>query len=127
MTRTSKMAIILGLASTFCYAENFNGKLIDASCYSKSRASSNSSSADRAANGKVENQCAPTASTTNFAVESGKKIYRFDAAGNSKANEAMQSGSLKADNDGDVHVSISGSRQGDTVKVDSIQGKGEHH
>jgi hypothetical protein len=120
---------MLCATGVFCYAENFNGKLIDDSCYDRSHtAAGAASSADRSSKEKLEKECAPTASTSNFALEtSAKKVYKFDHAGNTKATEAMQSGTLKPDEDGDVHVSVSGSRTGDTLKVDSIQGKSEHH
>jgi hypothetical protein len=112
----------------FCYAETFSGKLIDAACYENSQTSSRTAtSADRSSTGKLDKECAPTASTSNFAIQtSGKKVYKLDHAGNTKATEAMQSGAIKPDNDGDVHVSVSGSKTGNSVKVDSIEGKQEH-
>ena len=119
LTRTG---IVFCMAGIFCYAENWNGKLLDASCYDNSQ-----TSASKASGGKLDKTCAPTASTTGFAVQVGKnKVYKLDSAGNAKVAEALQAGSIKADNDGDVHVSVSGSMQGDTVKVDSVQGKTEH-
>lgn len=129
MRTFTKLGLTLCAAGVFCYGETFSGKLIDASCYDNSQTSNRTAtSADRSSKGKLDKECAPTASTSNFAIEaSGKKVYKFDHEGNTKATEAMQSGNLKADNDGDVHVSVSGSRAGDTVKVDSIEGKSEHH
>ncbi|GEM_PF-790679 len=128
MRTFAKLGLTLCAAGILCYAENFSGKLIDASCYENSQSSNRTAtSADRSSPGKLDKECAPTASTSSFAIEtSGKKVYKLDHAGNTKATEAMQSGALKPDDDGDVHVSVSGSRSGDTLKVDSIAGKQEH-
>lgn len=125
----AKAGLTLCAAGLFCYGENFNGKLIDASCADSAHTAARSAtSADRSSKEKLDKECAPTASTSKFAIEtSGKKVYKLDHEGNTKATEAMQSGALKPDDDGDVHVSVSGSKSGDTVKVDSIQGKSEHH
>ena len=129
MKTITKMGITVCMAGVFCYAENFNGKLIDASCYDSSQngAGATTSNSDHSSRGKLDKECAPTSSTTTFAVQtSNKKVYKLDSSGNAKAAEAMQAGSLKADNDGDVHVAVSGSMEGNTVKVDSIQGRAEH-
>ena len=38
----------------------------------------------------------------------------------------MKAGSLKPDKDGDIHVNLSGTAQGNTIKVDSVgAGKGD--
>ena len=62
----------------------------------------------------------------SFAILADGKVYKLDSASNEKAQAAMKNGSFKADHDGDMHATVSGSLQGDTVKVDSISGKGEH-
>lgn len=131
MRTFTKLGLMLCAASVFCFGENFSGKLIDASCYENSQTSQTSNrtatSTDHSSKAKLDKECAPTASTSNFAVQtSGKKVYRLDQAGNSKVAAAMQSGDLKPDNDGDVHVSVSGTKTGDTVQVDTIQGKSQH-
>lgn len=128
MQSITKLGLGLSLFAALSYAETFNGKLIDASCFDSSHsANRTATSADRSSTGKLDKECAPTASTSNFAVEtSGKKVYKLDHDGNVKATEAMQSGSVKPDDDGDVHVSVSGTKQGNTVTVDKIEGKSEH-
>ncbi len=128
MNTIAKIGITLCMAGALGYAENWNGKLIDASCYDNSSASKATASSTSRSDAKLDKECAPTASTNSFAIQVSKnKVYKLDSSGNAKAADAMRAGSLKADNDGDVHASVSGSLQGDTVKVDSIQGKGEHH
>src|SRR5439155_9894842 len=79
---------------------------------------------DRKARESLSKTCAPTASTTSFAImRTDGKVYKLDNEGNTKAAEAMKNGSLKAGNDGDVHVSLNGTSQGDSVKVDSLHGR----
>ena len=131
MRSIAKLGLTFCIAGVFCYAENWNGKLIDASCYDSSNSSNtanrSANSADRSSNAKLDKECAPTASTSNFAIEtSGKKVYKFDSSGNTQTSEAMKAGTLKPDNDGDVHVSVNGSKQGDTIKVESIQAHKAH-
>ena len=38
----------------------------------------------------------------------------------------MKDGSIKADSDGDVHVSVNGTAQGNTINVDSVKGGKDH-
>jgi hypothetical protein len=45
----------------------------------------------------------------------------LDAAGNSKAETALQHGDLKRDPNGDMPVVIEGTRHGNTIKVESIR------
>jgi len=42
------------------------------------------------------------------------------------AAAAMKNASLTPDKDGDFHVSINGTAQGDTIRVDSVSGVGGH-
>ena len=127
MKMITKTGLAICFAGALCYAENWNGKLIDATCYDNSTSKTTSSS-DHTARGKLEKECAPTSTTSSFAIQTSKStVYKLDSAGNAKAVAAMQAGTFKSDSDGDVHVSVSGTLQGNTVKVDSIQGKNEHH
>jgi hypothetical protein len=132
MTTFSKIVIALSLSGPLSFAENLNGKLLDASCYDTSHSATSNTSGtthgmDRKSRENLAKTCAPTASTKSFAFMDAKgMVYKLDSEGNTKASSALQSGSLKPDKDGDMHASISGSRQGDAVKVDLIQGRGEH-
>ena len=67
-------------------------------------------------------ECAPSASTAAFVVHAKGRSYKLDNSGNAKIAADLKSGVIKADRDGDVHVSVSGSLDRDTVKVDSVQG-----
>ena len=61
------------------------GKLIDANCYNR----------DVKAERSTAVSCAPTASTVNFALERGRKVYMLNSEGNSAAAAAFQKGDLK--------------------------------
>jgi hypothetical protein len=99
------------------YAASWNAKLLDASC-----ASSNTSTGEKKSSEKLAQACAPTATTTAFAIEANGKVYTLDPAGNEKAASAMKSGTLKPDKDGDFHATVQGTAQGNTIKVDSVSG-----
>jgi len=126
-----KVLIAISLSIPLSYAENLNGKLLDAFCYESSHSTTTATGAnqgtDRKSSENLAKTCAPTASTKSFAFMNSKgMVYKLDSEGNTKAEAAIQSGSLKADKDGDMHASISGSLRDDAVKVDSIEGRGEH-
>jgi len=90
----------------------YRGQLMDASCYNQ-----NSSGAS----GKAWVQCAPTDSTTTFAIHTNGKVRMLDAGGNNKAGTAFKQGHLKRDKNGDMPVIVSGWRKGNTIKVESIR------
>jgi hypothetical protein len=127
MTAVSKMLITLSISGIVSYAENWNGKVLDASCYdTNSSAGASSQVSSKKERENLAKTCAPTASTKTFAfLDSKGVVFKLDDDGNSKAAAAFQSGSLKGDKDGDMHASLSGTRTGDAIKVDSIHGRGE--
>jgi hypothetical protein len=100
----------LGLA-----VDMYRGQLMDASCYNQ-----NSSQAAE----KIWVKCAPTSSTTAFAIHVEGKVRMLDAAGNDKAVAAFKGGILKHDPNGDMPVVIDGVRQGNTIKVEGIRARG---
>ena len=114
-----KTGIAFCFAAALSYGANWNAKLLDSSCADKSAQSSQTT--DKKTREKLSQTCAATASTTDFAImTSDGKIYKLDSSGNSKAASAFKSGAFKPDKDGDIHVSVSGNLQGNTVSVDSI-------
>ena len=127
------MRIIAKLGTGLCFTgalafglTEYRGQLMDASCYNGN--SSMSTSADRAASTakttsgeKAWVRCAPTDTTTSFALHTNGKVRMLDTAGNEKATSAMKQGLLKKDNDGDMHVIVDGKRDGNTIKVESIR------
>lgn len=93
---------------------NYHGQLMDASCYTQR--------ADHS--GKAWVACAPTASTTNFAIHTNGKVRMLNPAGNQKAEAAMQKGILKHDANGDMPVVVAGTRHGNMIRVESIRARG---
>lgn len=94
-----------------CLAETFNGKLIDASCASQQQSTAT---------------CAPTSSTTAFALEVSGKLYKLDDTGNSKAAEALKSQANRESNPDSaqqaaVTARVRGTLEGDILKVEAIQ------
>ena len=111
-----KLALGLSFVAGLSFAvEEYRGKLIDATCFGK-----NSPSQVKATE-KLGTSCAPTASTVDFALQTGGKVRMLDSAGNAKAAEAFKQGLLKSDKDGDYHVSIMGKRHEDMLKVESVR------
>ena len=107
-----RLVTIIGFVAVFAalaLAENFSGKLMDASCDPQ----------------KAE-ACQPSAATTAFAIEHGGKLYKLDEAGNAKAVEAFKN---RADRAADpnangkaaVMAKITGTAEGDTIKVQTLE------
>jgi len=112
-----KLTTLLGLAASLSFADNWTGKLIDASCHDRNAPPAAApGGAPKAEPGKATESCAPTATTTSFALQTADgKVMKLDASGNSKAAAAVKSDASKAGS-----VSVSGEMQGQNIKVDSI-------
>ena len=121
MKQTTTLGIILCMAGAASYAKDLDGKLIDASCY-LTHSTSAASGQKPVKLDKIDKDCAPTSSTTAFAVLADDKIYKLDDAGNARVAEDRQRGKMKPDKDGDVHISVSGKLEGDTMRVDKVKG-----
>ena len=112
MKTIAKLGLALGVFAAMSYAENWTGKLIDAACHDKSQQNPAESkqTSDLAS-------CDATAATTSFAIQtSDGKVYKLDASGNAKAATALRG---NPDNKTPT-ATVSGSMEGQTVKVDSI-------
>ena len=114
MRTIPKLGLMLTLAGTMCFGTTWRGaRLIDAACSDQ--------------NGKVTHvsrQCAPTASTSTFAMKSrySGKIYKLDEQSNLKAQQAFEAGAMKPDRNGAYRATVIGKReQGNLVDVSSIQ------
>jgi len=112
MKTIATLGLALGVFAGLGYAEDWTGKLIDASCHDRSQ----QNPADSKENRDLAS-CAATASTTSFAIQtSDGKVYKLDASGNAKASTALKGNPAnKAPS-----ATISGSMDGQLVKVDSI-------
>lgn len=114
MKTIAMLALSFGMAAASAGAVTmYRGQLIDAACYQQNQSSGE----------KVWVTCAPTASTTTFAIHTDGKIRMLDAAGNEKAKAAFQQGLLKRDANTDMPVVIDGYRHGDTIQVEGIRAR----
>lgn len=112
MQRTLTLIGLATIWTALAFGETFSGQLVDASCTA-------SKQQDQAA-------CAPTSSTTVFAVNSGGKIYKLDNSGNSKAVDALKNRADRSTNPNSMQtapviVKITGTADGDTLKVDTLE------
>src|SRR5438132_13367778 len=73
MKKLLRLSAITGIFAVFAFAENYSGRLLDATCIDQGKS-------------KI---CDPTSTSTHFALNVGGKIYRLDDAGNAKAVEAL--------------------------------------
>jgi hypothetical protein len=112
MKTIAKLGLALGVFAVMSYAESWTGKLIDAACHDRSQ----QNPADSKQKSELAS-CDATASTTSFAIQtSDGKVYKLDASGNAKASTALKG---NPDNKNPT-ATVSGSMEGQTVKVDSI-------
>jgi hypothetical protein len=105
MRNITKFALLFSVASVFCFADTWSGKLIDSACKSKAQASGQAMS------------CAATKATTTFGVETTDgKVMNLDADGNAKAADA-----IKDNKNAEPQVSVTGSLDAKgAIKVESI-------
>ena len=96
--------------SALALAESWTGRLVDASCYDQQKSAT---------------ACDPTSSTTMFALVSSGQAYKFDDDGNTKAAEALKNRAERSANPDEpgakqVTAKVTGTKEGDTIKVESI-------
>lgn len=116
MKTTTGIGIVLCASAAFSYAESWTGKLLDASCFDKQKTT------EKTASETLARTCAPTTSTTDFMIQiADGKVYKVNTSGNSELAKDIRDGVLKKDSDGDVHATITGSLEGEIVRVDAIQ------
>jgi len=112
MKTIAKLGFALGVFAALGYAETWNGKLVDVACSERSQQppSDAKQKSDLAS-------CAASSSTTVFGIQtSDGKVFRLDASGNSKASTALKGNPANTT----PTATVSGSMDGNTVKVDSI-------
>ncbi len=125
MRKTLILALTVA-ATAFAYADSWTGKLLDASCYDRMKDNSKpGAQADMSA-------CAATPQSTSFVLDSSGKIYRLDAAGNTRAAAAMKNHAERsapaqpgANQPGanltkDVTAKVEGNETAGTITVTSI-------
>ena len=104
----------VGLAA----AESFSGTLLDASCAAQQQSQQQQQQ-------QSMQSCAPTSSTTSFALSVSGKIYNLDSNGNTKAAEAMKNRADRSANPNStassaVTASVTGKKEGETITVETI-------
>ena len=109
MRRVFILSALLAVVSALAFAETMAGKLVDAACADQQKAAA----------------CIPTASTTAFALKTADKVLKLDAAGNTKAAEAMKNTENSADRSKkpsrEITATVQGTVSDDVIKVDSIE------
>jgi hypothetical protein len=112
MRRSATLFALLTVSAVLAFAESWQGRLIDATCYEQNKSAAT---------------CDPTGSTTVFALFVSNKAYKLDEAGNGKAVEALKS---RADRSSDpatpassqVMATITGTKDGsDVLKVETVE------
>lgn len=127
MRRLATLAAALCFAGGLASAATFTGRLMDADCYNTNKV--NSQENGHKTYRSITKTCAPTASTSNFAVRitgsaTGSLVgntVKLDDSGNTQATTEMQSGTLKLAKDGTVHVRVSGKILGETFQTTSVR------
>ena len=111
MRRSVTLFAFLAVFSALALAESWQGRLVDATCYDQQKSAAT---------------CDPTSSTTSFALFVANKPLKLDAAGNSKAAEAIKSRADRSSDPnkpatGQVMAKVTGTQDGESgVKVESI-------
>jgi len=112
MKTIARLGLALSVFAALGYAETWNGKLVDATCTDRSQ--------QNPAESKQKSDiasCEASASTTSFAIQtSDGKVFKLDASGNAKASTALKGNPANKS----PMATVSGSMDGQTVKVDSI-------
>jgi len=109
-----KFITLIGLATAFsmvAIAGNWSGKLLDAGCYDQSKKAA---------------ECSAATTTTAFALEATDKVFKLDAAGNSKAAAALKNRADRAADPSkpqskEVTAQVKGEETDGVITVESIE------
>jgi hypothetical protein len=110
--------------ASYCMAESWNGKLVDAACMQRQSGANSSESqtqSQRSQSSQSASACTPTRSTTTFGIETPDgQMMRLDSTGNAKAAEMVRSANMSNETNG-IPVMVTGTQEGHTLRVESIQ------
>ncbi len=99
-----KILFAFSLFSIAAFAETWSGTVVDVACHGK----------DLATHAK---KCAIACSKSGYGLVTAEgKFVKFDESGNAKALEAIKA----TTKDKDLKASVSGTMDGDVIKVESI-------
>jgi hypothetical protein len=114
MRRFVTLAASTALFAALAMAGSWTGRLVDSACYEQQKADPT----------KTPSACPVTGSTTEFAISASGKMLKLDDAGNAKAAEALKNRADRTDPNAPpttmVSAKITGTLEGDTVKVETI-------
>jgi hypothetical protein len=110
MRKLLATATTAAIFATLAFADIWTGKLLDTSCLDQKK--------ELAA-------CQANGTTTTFALVVSGKTYRLDDMGNQKAVMALKNRADRSTDPtvapGPVNAKITGTREGEMIKVDSIE------
>ena len=112
-----RIVALLILAAGLAFADSWSGYLVNSSCYANEQSNTNKdpTTVDRDMTAEIR-QCRPNAKTRHFAVVTNTwNSLKFDDAGNAKA-----AGLARQSTSWPVTVTVSGTRTGNTIRVDTI-------
>lgn len=124
------------LFSGIALAEEWTGKLVDASCYDRQNPSQQGTPAQpkaqtpapqaNAPQSQGASSCMPSSTTTAFAVIVDGKAFKLDATGNSQAMAALRSRAEreapgKQGATSDINAKVDGTETGGTIRVTKIE------
>jgi hypothetical protein len=108
MRKAIRLSAFLAIVATAAFAETWSGKLVDAACADQQKTAA----------------CAPTTSTTAFAIKAAGKMLKLDDAGNAKAADALKarenSANRSKDPNAETTATVKGTLSGDVIQVESI-------
>lgn len=112
-----KILTVFAFTAAFAFADNWNGTLIDHTCFDQQNAALKDE-------GKAADACAASSTTSAFGLEVAGKVYKLDAASNGKASAALKSRADRTapgEKPGKVMAKVSGSESAGTIKADTVE------
>jgi hypothetical protein len=110
MRKVFTIAATAAIFATLALAENLTGNLLDTTCLDQK---------------KDVSGCQANGTTTTFALQVSGKTYRLDDTGNRQAILALKNRADRSTDPtvaaGPVNAKITGTRDGQVIKVDSIE------
>ena len=112
MQRLLVLTALAALTSALALAETWTGRLVDAGCAAQQK----------------DAACAPTTSTTSFAIDASGTMLKLNVEGNKKAAEALKKSNNGANREKDadaqkseVTATIQGTLKEGEIDVESIE------
>ncbi|HEV3333889.1 MAG TPA: hypothetical protein VG096_23045 [Bryobacteraceae bacterium] len=120
MALMMRLAIVICLASTLGFSDNWSGALVNSKCYDSLEGNVNPhdslSNVDRD-RGQEISFCSPNDKTKSFAIVDRDGLrFKLDAGGNTKAAELVRNTGKKPY----YRVTVTGEMSKHTIKTDSI-------